>query len=306
MASAVKGLVTLLKLPIRWGGFYFVRFCERLLPSSLLSLLLWPPMAVWDLLQVVVQRRSLTCWRRLPASWRPKPWRFLLRQSLGLSHSQPFCMWPDRLTAKRWLNRCRLKGVGNLNAAPENRGVVLASLHFGPYELLPYWLRAYGIAATSVRVRPPPSLKSLTDYQCSLSPPRHVPVFLYVEDLIPLPRFSHVRNILGPDRRLLVMVDAGRGLQVPVPYEDRIFQMSAGAVQLAIMADADLVPCLIAEICTWKFAVHFGVPVPRQYFGKSPDMQAIGAHLLNEFSEVVRRYPEQCKMRLARAMCPRD
>jgi lauroyl/myristoyl acyltransferase len=184
--------------------------------------------------------------------------------------------------------------------------VVLASLHFGPYEILPYWLRAYGIAATSVRVRPPASLKSLTDYQCSLSPPAHIPVFLYVEDLIPLPRSSHICNILGPDRRLLVMVDAGQGSQLDVPFEDRIFQMSPGAVQLAIMANADLVPCLIAEICTWRFAIHFGVPVPRHYLAKVPDMQAIGAHLLKEFSEIVRRYPEQCKMRLARAMCPPD
>ncbi len=213
-------------------------------------------------------------------------------------------MWPDRLCAKRWLSRCRLTGEGNLIGAPGDRGVVLASLHFGPYETLPYWLRAYGIAATSVRVRPPASLKSFTDYQCSLSPPAHVPVFLYVEDLIPLPRFSHVRKILGPGRRLLVMVDVAQGIQVDVPFEDRIFRMSTGAIRLATMANAELIPCLIAEICTWRFAIHFGVPVPRQYLGKVPDMQAIGAHLLKEFSQVVSRYPEQCKMRLARAMWP--
>jgi hypothetical protein len=71
--------------------------------------------------------------------------------------------------------------------------------------------------------------------------------------------------------------------------------MSTGAIQPATMADADLVPCLIAEISTWKFTIHFGTPVPRHYLGSSPDMQAVGAHLLKEFSKVVSRYPEQCK-----------
>jgi lauroyl/myristoyl acyltransferase len=304
VASAATRLVLRLKLPVAWAAFYFLRLCERLLPPSVLSLLLWPPAAAWDLLHVR-QRTPLTCWRRFPASWRHKRWRFLRQQGLGLYHSQFFCIWPDRLCGKRWLNRCRLEGAGNLIGAREgDPGVVLASLHFGPYELLPYWLRAYGIVTTSVRVKPPDSLKSLTDYQCSLSPPADAPVFLYAEDLIPLPRFSHVRKILGPGRRLLVMVDVAQGIQVDVPFEDRIFHMSTGAIRLATMANAELIPCLIAEISTWKFVIRFGAPVPRQYLGNVPDMQAIGAHLLKEFSQVVSRYPEQCKMRLARAMRP--
>jgi len=170
---------------------------------------------------------------------------------------------------------------------------------------MPYWLRAYGIVTTSVRTRPPDYLKSLTDYQYSLSPPADVPIFLYAEDLTPLPRYSHIRKILAPGQRLLVLVDPVRGLQEDVPFfEDRIFRMSIGAIRLALMADADLVPCLIAETSTWKFTIHFGTPVPRHYLGSSPDMQAVGAHLLKEFSTVVSRYPDQCKMRLSQAMWP--
>jgi len=182
--------------------------------------------------------------------------------------------------------------------------VVLASLHFGAHEILPYWLRAHGIVTTSVRASPPDSLKSLTNYQYTLSPPADVPVFLMVEDLTPMPRFSHVRKILGPGRRLLVMVDPARGLQVDVPFEDRLFRMATGAIRLAAMADAELIPCLITETATWKFAIHFGTPVPQHYLGKSPDKQAIGAHLLKEFSKVISRNPEQCKMRLLSAMSP--
>ena len=303
--STATRLVLSLKLAFAWITFYFARLCERLLPPSLLSLLLWPPAAVWDLVQVR-QRKPLTHWRRFPESWRPKRWRFVLRQSLGLYHSQLFYMWPDRLCVRRWLSRCRLEGESNLNGSREgNRGVILASLHFGPFEIMPYWLRAYGIITTSVRTRPPDFLKGLTSYQYSLSPPADVPVFLYAEDLTPLPRFSHLRKILGPGRRLLVLVDPVRGLQEDVPFfEDRTFRMSAGAIWLASMAEADLVPCSIVETSTWKFTIHIGTPVPRHYLGRSPDMQAIGTHLLTEFSKVVSRYPEQCKMRLSRAMWP--
>ncbi|MBA3832895.1 MAG: hypothetical protein H0X34_13580 [Chthoniobacterales bacterium] len=270
----------------------------------MLSLLLWPFAAAFDLLQVR-QRQPLTNWPRFPESWRPKRWRFVLRQSLGLYHSQLFYMWPDRLSTPRWRSRCRLEGGADLIGSREgDRGAVLASLHFGPFEILPYWLRAYGIVASSVRTSPPDALKSLTNYQYALSPPADVPVFVMAEDLTPMPRFSHLRKILGPGRRLLVMIDPARGLQVDLPFEDRLFRMSTGAIRLAAMTGAELIPCLIAETATWKFVIQFGTPVPRQYLGNSPDMQACGAHLLGEFTKVVSLYPEQCKMRLLRAMWP--
>ena len=304
LASAAKRLVLWLKLAVAWGSFYLVRLSERLLPTWMLSLLLWPPAAAWDLLQVR-QRQPLTHWRNFPRSWRPKRWRFVLRQSLGLYHSQLFYMWPDRLRAPRWLERCRLEGGSDLIGTREgDRGVVLASLHFGPFEIMPYWLRAHGIVATSVRAAAPDSLKSLTSYQYALSPPADVPVFISAEDLTPMPRFAHVRKILGPGRRLLVMLDPDRGITLRIPFEDRIFRMATGAIRLAAMTGSELIPCLITETASWQFTIHFGEPVPRQYLGNSPDMHIIGAHLLKEFSKVVTRHPEQCKMRLLKAMLP--
>ena len=88
-----------------------------------------------------------------------------------------------------------------LERADNDRGIVLVSVKFGPFEILPYWLRAYGIPATSVRADPPEALRSLTNYQYSLSPPADIPVFIFASDLTPVPRFSHIRKILGPGRR---------------------------------------------------------------------------------------------------------
>jgi len=77
--------------------------------------------------------------------------------------------------------------------------------------------------------------------------------------------------------------------------------MATGATRLAIMADADLIPCLISEISSWRFVIHFGDPVPRAYLGDPPDLQAVCAHLLGEFSKVITSYPEQCRPELLSA-----
>jgi lauroyl/myristoyl acyltransferase len=303
MTSAVKGLISFFQLGIGWGSFYFVRFCERTLPLRMFSFLLWPVAAAWDLLQVR-ERKPWVHWHRFPRSWRPKRWRYILRHSLGLYHSQLIYMWPDRLSSPRWLNRCLFEGDRSLlETSEDDRGIVLASLHFGPFEILPYWLRAYGIRTTSVRADPPEALGSLTNYQYSLSPPADIPVFYFARDLTPFPRMR-IHKILGPGRRLLVMVDPNRGVMADVPLEDRLFHMATGAIRLAQMAGARLIPCMITEDSTWKFTIHVGTPVPQEWLGPSLDMQMIGTHLLREFSKVISRFPEQCKMRCLRAMWP--
>ena len=283
--------------------FHFLRLSERVLPLSVLSFLLWPLAAVWDLLHLR-QRTPLTCWRRFPESWRPRRWRFVLRQSLGLYHAQLLYVWPDRLRTARWLSRCRLEGGSNYIGPREGkRAVVGVSLHFGPVATLPYWLRAHGIVQTSVRTPAVDFLKGLTVYQFSLSPPSDVPVFLSTSEIGSRP-LSSIRKILGPTGRLGMLVDVDRGKQFYVRFEDRLFRMATGPIRLAQMLDAELVPVLIVETSTWKYTIHFGSPVPQHYLGSPPDMQAIGTHLLQEFSKVITRYPEQCNMRLLRAMCP--
>jgi lauroyl/myristoyl acyltransferase len=201
------------------------------------------------------------------------------------------------------MKRCRFEGdIDSLRPTKDTQPIVLASLHFGPFEIMPYWLRAYGIPTTSVRTAPPPALRNLTNYQYSLSPPADVPLWLFAEELTPLPRFSHLRKILGPGRRLLVMVDPNRGVMADVPFDDGIFRMATGAVRLAQIAEAKLIPCLITEDSSWNFTIHIGEPVPQEWLGRTVDMQKIGTHLIRAFSKVVSHFPEQCKMRCLQAM----
>src|SRR5437764_8618196 len=245
--------------------FHFLRLCERVLPLSVLSLVLWAPAAVWDLLHLR-QRTPLTCWRRFPESWRPKRWRVVLRQSLALYHAQLLYVWPDRLRTARWLSRCELEGGSDyIGPCEGKRAVVGVSLHFGPVATLPYWLRAHGVVQTSVRAPAVDFLKGLTIYQFSLSPPADVPVFLSTREIDSGPRLSSIRKILGQSRRLGVLLDVDRGKQFYVRFEDRLFRMATGAIRLAQMLDAELIPVVIVETSTWKYTIHFGSPVPQHY-----------------------------------------
>lgn len=277
---------------LAWAGFYLVRFGERVLPQSVLSFLLWVPAAVWGLAESARQRKVMAAWHRFPQPWRPNRARFFLRHSLGLNHARFVYLWPDRLPRTRWLGRCRLEARWDLARLRQaDRRVVLASLHFGPFDTLPYWLRAHGIVVTVLVGRPAPRQR-LKRRQYALSAPFDVPLVL------PVTEMSRVRQVLGQARHLLVMMDVDRGKQVDVPFDGYLFRMATGAIRLAAMADADLIICLIVETTTWQFVIHFGTPVPRRYLGRSPDLKGAATHLLQEFLQVVSNHPAQSGHRL--------
>jgi len=98
------------------------------------------------------------------------------------------------------------------------------------------------------------------------------------------------------------MVDVNRGKQVYVPFENSLFRMATGAIRLAAISGAELVPCLIRETASWEFVIHFGNPVPQNYLSGSPDLKGAAAHLLKEFLQVIRTYPEHCNHRLLSAI----
>src|SRR5882724_2839310 len=98
-ATSIKRWSASFKLAGAWAGFYVLRLWEHILPTSVLSFLLRFPLAAWGLMQLR-HRKLLNAWHGFPQSWRPKPGRFFLWQSLGLYHAQPLYIWPDRAAAQ--------------------------------------------------------------------------------------------------------------------------------------------------------------------------------------------------------------
>lgn len=280
-----------------WAGFYLVRLGERICPRSLLSLLVWPAAVVMGLADPAKQRRVLKAWRQFPAAWRPRRSTYLFRQMVGLAHSRLVYLWPDRLPDPGWLSRCRLVGDWQAARCPD-RPIVFASLHLGPFETLPYWLRAHGLPVT-VLVGRPAERQVLKRRQYALSAPAHVPVVQAVTES------GGMRQVAAQARHLLVLVDVDRGKQIQAPFEQHLFRMATGAIRLAMMREADLIPCLIVATSSWRYAIHFGPPVPwRDYLKTGPDLKEVAAHLLAEFLPIMARHPSQCGPRLLSCITP--
>lgn len=280
-------------------GFIFVRAAERILPRSILSLALWPVAAVWGLADWKKTKRALLDWRRLAGvAPTPRNARVWFWQCLGAPHARLVYLFPDRLPERRWLQHCRLVGkVDPLELDRQEKRMVFASLHFGPFETLPYWLRAHGLPVTVLVGRPAPRQK-LKQRQYALSPPAGVPVVL------PVTEMGRIREAITETRHLLVFMDVARGRQVDVPLDQLVVRLAAGAIRIAALAEADLIPCLTTVAGAWRFTIHLGAPVPSALLGPVPDVAAAASHLLKEFMAVVQQDPAQCGQRFLSSMHP--
>lgn len=258
----------------------------------MLSVLLWPTAAAWSLTEPDKQRKVLAAWPRFPVEWRPDRVSYFLKHGLGLSHSRFVYFWPDRLLEPQWLDRFTFRGPHELDELRKaERPIVFASMHFGPFEVLPYWLRAHGVAVTALVGRPV-SQSAFKKWHRSLSAQVDVPLMLGVNEI------AHIRQFLTPGRNLYVMCDVDRGKQIDVTFDDYSFRFATGAIRLAAMAGAELIPCLITEKDIWDFEVWFGRSVPQTYLGHHPDLQGAATHLLKEFLPIVSQSPAQSGHRL--------
>lgn len=288
--SSLKKIQFQLRLWFTPLGFHCLRLGERFLPQSVLSFLLWPPAAVWSLIELRRQFKALEAWRNCPAPWRPDRRKFLRRQALGWTHSRFIYIWGDRLLAPHWRKRCRVEANYDLEALQQSdRPIIFTSLHYGPFETLPLWLRAQGIAATALVGRPVHPRRARFHARVA---PGGVPLTMPVDEMGP------IRKSLGPGRRLLIWMDVDRGRQIDVPYDGLSVHLASGAIRLAAITGAELIPCLISEEGTWNFVLHFGAPVPQEYLGRLPNVMAAAMHLLQESLRIVAQDPSQCGFRL--------
>ncbi|CAN5477550.1 hypothetical protein BH20VER3_BH20VER3_08460 [soil metagenome] len=293
MSPVLSKTVFLFLSACAWAGFFLVRFAERRLPRRILYLVLWPVASVWGLSQIHKSRSAAASWRRLSAvEAAPSPGRVWFWQALASHHARSVYLFPDRLPEKSWLRHCRLNGACDPFALRQaGRRIVFASLHFGPFETLPYWLRAHGLPVTTLVGREAPR-RILKQRQYALSPPPDLPVVL------PVTEKGGVRRAVDHLQDLLVMMDVNRGRQIEIPSDRLIFRLARGVIRIAAMTGAELIPCLVTAEPGWQFTIHFGAPVPQRCLGSAPDLQEAVSHLLNEFLPVARQYPAQYGHRL--------
>jgi len=206
--------------------------------------------------------------------------------------------FPDRLAGPKWRGRCRIEGIGHLQAAQQKRRpVVIAFCHFGPFMLLRPWLRAAGFPATVLMggkaSRRSPMRRFMDRY---LLWPKSPPA-LYHD------HWHEVAENLKAGHPLLVAVDVPGGKQIHLPFcESWTFQMASGAVRLAIRHQAELIPCNIIDEGNWRFRIRLGRPVPRDFLTADADWFRAGKHLLDEMLPDFHAHPKQCTTDLIRCL----
>lgn len=281
--------------------FHALRWIERLAPPSVLQFFLWPIAAAKTTWELAGGRPTVGDFRRLPACLMPprEPaaffWRIWWpRTRMNLTKLMKF--WPDRLRTARWQERIRCVGLAEFEKArARGRPVILAMLHFGPATVLRYWLRARGWPAAGLVARPlkeRSALARLADRQSDrASGLGGVPHVFNRTRLRQLVRF------LRPPNLLLMTVEGVKSGQVFIGGEDYSLPLATGAVRLAALTGAVLIPCLAYSHRPLGLTVHFGKPAPPPAGKKDPGRAAY-EHLLREFVSVIRIAPEQCSFEL--------
>jgi lauroyl/myristoyl acyltransferase len=277
--------------------FFVIRGLERLLSPGGFYLL-WRPLAF--------TRATLNNAFKKPKPSPPLPGCFHFEKTARLARRQRADFYlnhmveffPDRLAGPRWLTRCRFEGLENVRRAVENKKpVVLATCHFGPYYLFRFWLRAAGIPALELFGGDSKKYTKLMRFRDRLSPLPEIPPVFFQNQLREMNALLAGGNVIG------LMIDTPFGKQMDAPFCDGwTFQMATGAVRMAILHQAELVPCLIVDEGRWHFRLHFGRPVPKEFLNAPSDWNRAGKYLLEEMTPIFQAHPEQCLSDLTRCL----
>lgn len=267
-----------------------VRMLERTCAPGVLSVLLWPA-AAWRAARELRWRGPLPA-AFLPATPRARRWT-LWRQRVHLHLAQLMVLWPDRLGTARWQRRCDLAGIDAIRDAARRTPVVLVTLHFGPFALLKYCLRASGLPVAALvgrddEMRPQyrRRLDTLSDRASGLSASPH---------LFDLSQIKAALRFVDEGGMLLMAIDGVHGHKTTVRHDDYALRLATGPVRIAARTGAVLIPCLAVPARWLGVRVVVGRPI------ECGPVDVTCAAIMREFAPHLKRHPAHWDRRLIRA-----
>jgi lauroyl/myristoyl acyltransferase len=274
------------------------RQAERFLPIPLLLPILWPAAVIMGR-RHVLRGSSLGRLRRLPPALRPaeSPWQGMGRVCLGRSAvytTRMLSFWPERLREDRWRRRCEFLGIEHLDAAlATGRPVILATLHYGDLTMLYHWLRSRGLAAAFMaarrRKREPEFRRRLDALADQANGLEGVPHLVYRDEL------WDARDFLDrPGRVLAMAVDGNTSRDVAVTGPGYAIRVAPGALRLATITGATILPCLISSPGCLRSTIRFGRPVPDEDVTDRERHPAACEHIVRELIPWIAAKPEEC------------
>jgi lauroyl/myristoyl acyltransferase len=168
----------------------------------------------------------------------------------------------------------------------------LVGLHFGPVSVFYHWLRARRQPAAALVGR---NLRGpLTYRRCLGRMADRIHGLAGVSRAFEMSQLHEAVEFLRSPGVLITSADGDQGRQLLAQGEDYELSLSPGALRLAALAGAAVLPCLISADPGMGFTIHIGEPVPYDYVTDRRRHEAACQWLLHGFSAVLREYSEQC------------
>jgi hypothetical protein len=204
------------------------------------------------------------------------------------------CFWPDKLRRKRWRHRCQFIGLERLEAAlAEGRPVILTTLHYGDMTMLYHWLRSRGIGVAFLSARKRKSLPAFRNRLDSLAD--------RVNGLEGVPRLIHPDQLWDaqdflriPHRVLAIAMERKGERAVTVNGPGYVIHVSPGALCLADIVGAVVIPCLISSPRCLFSTIRFGEPVADADVANRDRHVLACEHIVHELMSWIAEKPEAC------------
>jgi hypothetical protein len=114
---------------------------------------------------------------------------------------------------------------------------------------------------------------------------------------------SEVRDFLAwPNRVLAVPMEGPTKHDITVCGDGYGLQMAPGALRLAAMAEAVVIPCLIKIRPCLRSTIYFGDPLPHHVVSRRDRHPSACEHILRELGPWIAAQPEQSAPSLVRAL----
>jgi lauroyl/myristoyl acyltransferase len=202
--------------------------------------------------------------------------------------------WGDRLKEPRWSRRCQFIGLDRVKAIlAGGRPIVLVTLHYGNLTELYHWIRACGIGVVFLANRAsalPAYLSELALAADRANGLEGVPSLIGVDYL----RLWQTLEILKQPNRILAVAAEGYGKRVLITQgPGYTLRVGPGALHIAAMAQAVMIPCLMSVEKNLKATIFFGAPLPDDLVADRDRHALAYENILEQLGPRITARPEQ-------------
>lgn len=267
-----------------------------------------PPDALYFVLYPYSALRSLPKTRRVrdfpvaripPGARRTR--RFLTRWRYQASVIQRWLplFWADiDGNGRRWAQRISVEGDDKLDEISAQRPIIVITVHTGGMIVLGGWLMLRGLGIGSViidreRWMSPEGVKARSDPRWQKYADKSG-AFLAGDT-------RQMIRYLGPKKALVLQADHLLGRTADGSWSGGRIRMAVGALRIARMTKAAVIPIVVMDDGRWRYRVHVGTPLSEELLESGNDEAAV-TEIARQLMPIAERRPFEAMPTLVNAV----